>query len=92
MSLFTKIQSDAETQKLYLAVVDQDGVEYPQYGKVELRLDDIRAILAATTPTAVDGSAGNEPGAIRFREVQICLPDGSQGYLIGVFGGTYTKP
>lgn len=92
MSLFTNLKSDAENQRFYLAVIDDTGAEQVAYGKVELKLSDIRAILAATTPTAVSGAAGDEPGNIKFREIQYCQADGSQAYIIGLFGGGYTKP
>lgn len=92
MSLFTNAKTDAPGQRLYLAVVDDAGAEQVQYGKVEISLGEIRAILAATTPTAVDATAGNEPGNVKFREIGFCLPDGSQAYIIGLLGGAYTKP
>ena len=92
MSYQTVTINDAASQRYYLAVVDNTGAEQVQYGKVEIKLSEIRDILAATTPTAVSASAGDEPGSVKFREVQFCLGDGTQAYIIGLFGGAYTKP
>lgn len=80
----------ANTQRLYLAVVDDSGVEKPQFGKIELRLSDVRTVLAAAgTVTPVD--SGSPAGEIRLREVQFCQPDGSTVYAIIPIGGLYTK-
>ena len=92
MSLFTNAKTDSPGQRFYLAVIDDAGVEQVQYGKVEIKLGEIRDILAATTPTAVDASAGNEPGNLKLREIGFCLPDGTQAFIIALAGGAYTKP
>lgn len=92
MSYQTLITKDAEQQRLYIGVIDETGVEQVQYGRTELKLDQIRAILAATTPTAVSSADGDEPGNVIFREVKVCLDDGSQAYAIVLMGGLYTKP
>lgn len=91
MSLFTNAKADAGNQRFYLAVVDDTGAEQLAYGRVEIKLQEISGILAATTPTPVDGSTGNDPGNIKFREVQVCLDDGSQAYAIVLMGGFYKK-
>jgi hypothetical protein len=91
MSLFTKLSTDAADQRLFLAVINDTGAEQLQYGRLELRLRDIRAVLAATTPTAVAEGDEYNPANVKFREIQVCLDDGTQAFAVILMGGLYTK-
>lgn len=90
MSYLTNIRSDAENQLLVLEVINDAGTSFAEYGKVEIKLSDIRDLLPAAGVMPVDGTY-DDLATIKLREVQICLADGSQAYVIGLFGAPYTK-
>jgi hypothetical protein len=90
MSLFTIAKTDAVNQRLYLAVVNDSGVEQAQYGKVEIKLGDIRALLPETI-VPVDGTYDG-CATLKIRELKYCDPDtGEQAFMLVLCGEPYTK-
>jgi len=59
-------------------------------GQIKLTASQVAQILAATTPTLVDGSIPAH--TLDPKEVAMCDDTGALVYAIGLFGGAYTKP
>lgn len=90
MSLKTIAQKDAVNQRLYLAVINDAGVEQAQYGKVEIKLGDIRALLAGATPVSPNTLA--DCATLKTRKLKYCDPDtGEQAFMLVVCGAPFTE-
>jgi hypothetical protein len=90
MSYFTNAKADAVNQRLYLAVINDAGVEFPEYGKLEIKLGDIRALLPLTI-VPVDGTYDG-CATLKIRELKYCDPDtGEQAFMLVLCGEPYTK-
>lgn len=90
MSLFTNAKADAVNQRLYLAVINAAGVEQAEYGKVEIKLGDIRTLLPETI-TPVDGTY-DDCATMKIRKLKYCDPDtGEQAFMLVLCGAPFTE-